>query len=128
FHVTIVENADPRDTRAAAWLFPLYLVAINLFVLPLAVAGLATFPPGAIDRDLTVLALPLSAGARGLALMTMIGGLSAATAMAVVESVALAITVSNDLVMPILLRRRAAQGRAAAGEFGALVLFVRRAA
>ena len=128
FHVAIVENADPRDTRAAAWLFPLYLVAINLFVLPLAVAGLATFSPGEIDHDLTVLALPLRGGAPLLALTTMIGGLSAATAMAVVESVALAITVSNDLVMPILLRRRAAQGRAAEGEFGALVLFVRRAA
>ena len=128
FHVTIVENADPGDTRAAAWLFPLYLVAINLFVLPLAVAGLATFSPGEIDHDLTVLALPLRGGAPLLALTTMIGGLSAATAMAVVESVALAITVSNDLVMPILLRRRAAQGRAAEGEFGALVLFVRRAA
>ena len=43
FHVTIVENADLHDTRAAAWLFPLYLIAINLFVLPLAVAGLALF-------------------------------------------------------------------------------------
>jgi Na+/proline symporter/signal transduction histidine kinase/CheY-like chemotaxis protein len=128
FHVTIVENADLRDTRTAAWLFPLYLIAINLFVLPLAVAGLATFSAAGFDRDLTVLALPLKAGAPALALMTMIGGLSAATAMVVVESVALAITVSNDLVMPVLLRRRSAQARAAEGEIGALVLFVRRAA
>ncbi len=128
FHVTIVENADLRDIRAAAWLFPLYLIAINLFVLPLAVAGLATISDPGFDRDLTVLALPLKAGAPALALTTMIGGLSAATAMAVVESVALAITVSNDLVMPVLLRRRGVQARAAEGEIGALVLFVRRAA
>ncbi len=129
FHVSIVENRNARDIVTAAWLFPVYLVLINLFVAPLAIAGLAAFADGAIDRDLTVLALPLNAGARGLALATMIGGLSAATGMVVVDSVALAITVSNDLVMPILLRRRAGQAEAAgAGEIGARVLSVRRAA
>ena len=127
FHVSIVENADIADIKTAAWAFPLYLVLINLFVLPLAIAGLATFADGSIDRDLTVLALPLNAGARALALITMIGGVSAATGMVVVDSVALAITVSNDLVMPILLRRRA-QASAAEGEIGARVLLVRRVA
>ena len=125
FHVTIVENADPRDVGVAAWLFPLYLVAINLFVPVLALAGLTLFPQAGADRDLTLLAFPLRADAPWLALTTMIGGVSAATAMVVVESVALAITVSNHLVMPLLLRRRAAQ--AAEGEIGALVLNVRRA-
>jgi signal transduction histidine kinase/Na+/proline symporter len=128
FHVTIVENREAGDIRTAAWLFPLYLVAINLFVAPLAIAGLATFADGAIDRDLTVLALPLSAGARGLALLTMIGGFSAAIAMVVVESVALSISVSNDLVIPLLLRRRGGRADAPTGDVGALVLFVRRGA
>jgi Na+/proline symporter/signal transduction histidine kinase len=128
FHVGVVENRDPGDMAAAAWLFPLYLVLINLFVAPLAIAGLATFADGAIDRDFTVLALPLAAGARGLALTTMIGGLSAATAMVVVESIALAITVSNNLVMPVLLRGGAGRNEAAAGEIGARVLLARRLA
>ena len=128
FHVTVVENADVKDVRAAAWLFPVYLVAINLFVAPLALAGLYLSPSDTVNRDLMMLALPLHAGAPGLALLTMIGGVSAATAMVVVESVALSITVSNDLVMPVLLRRRGAAARAAEGEIGALVLFVRRAA
>jgi Na+/proline symporter/signal transduction histidine kinase/CheY-like chemotaxis protein len=127
FHVTIVENRDARDIKTAAWLFPLYLVAINLFVAPLAIAGLATFADGVIDRDLTVLALPLSAGAHGVALFTMIGGLSAAIAMVVVESVALSINVSNDLVMPLVLRRRGARPEAM-GDLGSLVLLVRRGA
>jgi Na+/proline symporter/signal transduction histidine kinase len=127
FHVTIVENRDPRDIKTAAWLFPLYLVAINLFVAPLAIAGLATFADGTIDRDLTVLALPLSAGAHGVALFTMIGGLSAAIAMVVVESVALSINVSNDLVMPLALRRRGARAEAT-GDIGGLVLLARRGA
>ena len=109
FHVAVVENHDQRGIRTAAWLFPAYLVLINLFVAPLAIAGLKVFRDGSINRDLTVLALPLNAGAHGLALLTMVGGLSAATGMVVVESVALAITISNDLVMPLVLRRRGAR-------------------
>jgi Na+/proline symporter/signal transduction histidine kinase len=128
FHVTVVENHDQRGIRAAAWLFPTYLVLINLFVAPLAIAGLKVFPDGSINRDLTVLALPLNAGAHGVALITMIGGLSAATGMVVVESVALAITISNDLVMPLLLKRRGAPERVFEGDIGALVLWVRRVA
>jgi len=128
FHVTIVENRDARDIRAAAWVFPAYLVLINLFVAPLAIAGLATFADGVIDRDLTVLALPLNAGAGAIALLTMLGGFSAATGMVVVASVALAITISNDLVMPLLLRRRSMQQGTQAGDIGALVLAVRRVA
>jgi Na+/proline symporter/signal transduction histidine kinase/CheY-like chemotaxis protein len=127
FHVMIVENRDERDIPAAAWRFPLYLVAINLFVIPLAIAGLTTFGAGAIDRDYTVLALPLAAGAHGVALLTMIGGLSAATAMVVVESVALSISISNNLVMPLILRGRT-QSAAQEGAIGSLVLIVRRAA
>ncbi len=128
FHVAIVENHDQRGVRTASWLFPLYLVLINLFVIPLAIAGLKMFPDGGINRDLTVLALPLAAGAHGLALLTMIGGISAATGMVVLDSLALAITISNDLVMPLLLRRRVAEARAANGDIGALVLWVRRVA
>ncbi len=89
FHVAVVENHDERGIRTAAWLFPTYLVLINLFVAPLAIAGLKIFPQASFNRDLTVLALPLSAGAHGVALLTMVGGLSAATGMVVVESVAL---------------------------------------
>ncbi len=127
FHVAVVESHDRRDIRTASWLFPAYLVLINLFVAPLAIAGLKMFPDGAVNRDLTVLALPLAAHARSLALLTMIGGLSAATGMIVVDSLALAITVSNDLVMPLLLRRRAIPTQAPSpGDIGALALWVRR--
>lgn len=106
FHVAVVENNNEAEVRRAAWLFPLYLVLINLFVMPIALAGLLTFPPGAVDSDMYVLALPLSAGFRIITLITFIGGLSAATAMVIVESVALAIMISNDLVVPMLAQRR----------------------
>ncbi len=106
FHVAVVENNSENEVRRAAWLFPLYLVAINLFVIPIAMAGLLTFPNGEVSGDMFVLALPLSAGAQFVTLAAFIGGLSAATAMVIVATVALSIMISNDLVVPLLLRRR----------------------
>ncbi len=106
FHVTVVENNSEGEIRRAAWLFPLYLVLINLFVVPIALAGLLTFKAGQVDSDMFVLALPLSAGSDLLTIAAFVGGLSAATAMVIVESVALAIMVSNDIIMPLVLQRR----------------------
>ncbi|RMF04398.1 MAG: hybrid sensor histidine kinase/response regulator, partial [Alphaproteobacteria bacterium] len=105
FHVSVVENNSEREIKRAAWLFPLYLVAINLFVVPIAIAGLLTFPKGSVPGDMFVLALPLSSGSQFMTLVAFIGGLSAATAMVIVATVALSIMVSNDLVVPLLLRR-----------------------
>ena len=106
FHVAVVENNNEGEIERARWLFPLYLVLINLFVVPIAVAGLATFAPGEVDSDMFVLALPLQAGSNIFTIAAFVGGLSAATAMVIVESVALSIMVSNDLVMPLVLQRR----------------------
>lgn len=128
FHVTIVENRDENDLKTAAWLFPLYLIAINIFVVPLAIAGLLTFGPGIIDRDMTVLALPLEAKNSFIAVVVLVGGLSAATAMVIVASVALSIMVSNDLVMPILLRGGGMRRSMEAGNPATTVLIVRRIA
>jgi Na+/proline symporter/signal transduction histidine kinase len=106
FHVAVVENNNEKEIKRASWLFPLYLVLINLFVVPIALAGLITFAPGAVDSDMFVLALPLHNGSSILTMVAFVGGLSAATAMVIVESVALAIMVSNDIVMPLVLQRR----------------------
>ena len=107
FHVAVVENHGEIEIRRAAWMFPLYLVLINLFVVPIAIAGLLTFPAGGADGDMFVLALPLKAHSEIFALIAFVGGLSAATAMVIMESVALAIMVSNDIVMPLVLKRQA---------------------
>jgi Na+/proline symporter/signal transduction histidine kinase/CheY-like chemotaxis protein len=105
FHVSVVENTSDVEVRRARWLFPLYLIAINLFVIPIALAGLVTFPFGSVDSDMYVLALPLAGGSPLLTVAVFIGGLSAATAMVIVECVALAIMVSNHIVMPLVLQR-----------------------
>lgn len=104
FHVTVVENRTAGELRTAGVLFPLYLVAINLFVLPVAIGGVIAFQ-GLGDADLYVLALPLIQGQPTLTLVSFIGGFSAATAMVIVECVALSIMISNDIVIPVVLRR-----------------------
>ncbi len=106
FHVTVVENHSETEIKRASWLFPIYLVAINLFVVPIAAAGLMELPKDVIEPDMFVLALPMSKGADSLAVLAFIGGLSAATAMVVVESVALSIMICNGIVVPLLLRHR----------------------
>jgi PAS domain S-box-containing protein len=104
FHVLVVQNQDERHVAAASWMFPLYLLLINLFVLPIAVAGLLLIPRGQADHF--VLLLPLSAGNQALSILVFLGGFSAATAMIVVDSLALSKMLTNDIVVPILLRNR----------------------
>src|SRR6476620_2366175 len=127
FHVAVVENNNVGEIKRALWLFPLYLVLINLFVVPIALAGLLTFSAGKVDSDMFVLALPLESGSNLFTIIAFVGGLSAATAMVIVESVALSIMVSNDLIMPLVLQRREAliSGRE---NVGSLLLTVRRLA
>jgi Na+/proline symporter/nitrogen-specific signal transduction histidine kinase len=106
FQVTVIENTDERHLNKAIWLFPLYMLAINVFVLPIAFGGRLHFPDGTVDADTFVLTLPMAERQEWLALLVFIGGLSAATGMVIVETIALSTMVCNDLVMPVLLRMR----------------------
>ncbi|MDP2005041.1 MAG: sensor histidine kinase [Rubrivivax sp.] len=125
FQVMVVENVDERHLKRAAWVFPAYLLAINLFVLPIALGGLLYFGRGTVNADTFVLSLPLAAGQDMLALAVFVGGLSAATGMVIVEAIAVSTMVCNDLVMPLLLRlKRFAQQ----GDLTGTLLFIRRAA
>lgn len=122
FYIGAIEADSPDDARAARWPFIGYLGAITLAVLPITLAGLTLLPPGHAP-DQFVLDLPITAGAPALALLVFLGGLSAATGMALVESIALSTMVSNDLVGPLLLRRLPADA-----DVGRAMLLVRRLA
>jgi len=106
FQVTVIENIDERHLNKAIWLFPLYMLAINVFVLPIAFGGRLHFPDGTVDADTFVLTIPMFERQELLTLLVFIGGLSAATGMVIVETIALSTMVCNDLVMPLLLRMR----------------------
>jgi Na+/proline symporter/signal transduction histidine kinase/CheY-like chemotaxis protein len=107
FQVGVVECDNPNDLDRARWMFPLYLGIICLLVLPIVHAGAQAAIGTNIAPDAYVLWLPMAHGDRFLAIFAYIGGFSAATGMVIVASVALATMVSNDLVMPALLRIRA---------------------
>jgi len=128
FQVIVVENVDESHLKKAVWLFPLYLLAINIFVIPIAFGamvyfsgqcdldfvcssflaekfdGILKFSRGVVDADYFALTLLMAQKQQGLALFAFIGGMSAATGMVIVETIALSTMVCNDLVMPVLLR------------------------
>ncbi|MHC0054470.1 ATP-binding protein [Actibacterium sp. D379-3] len=125
FQVLVVENADERHLATASWAFPLYLFLMSLFVVPIAVVGLATQPEGA-NPDLFVLSVPLSMDKGGLALLAFLGGFSSATSMVIVAAIALSTMVSNHIVMPLWLHRQGMGVATISGDVRDLVLRARR--
>ncbi len=125
FQVAVIENVNEEHLNKAIWLFPLYLLAINIFVLPIALGGVLHFTNGSVDADTFVLTLPMSQHQQTLALFVYIGGMSAATGMVIVATIALSTMICNDLVMPILLRLQFINlsGR---GDLSSFLLFIRR--
>lgn len=105
FQVLVVENPDERNLHMASWAFPIYLMLMSLFVLPIAVVGLRLMPDGA-NPDLFVLTLPLSQGENGLAMLAFLGGFSSATSMVIVSTIALSTMVSNHIIVPLWLNMR----------------------
>ncbi|MEM6888808.1 MAG: ATP-binding protein [Pseudomonadota bacterium] len=124
FQVMVVENDDERHLQVASWAFPLYLMLMSLFVVPIAVIGLEVLPAGT-NPDFFVLSLPLSEGRDGLAMLSFLGGFSSATSMVIVATLALSTMVSNHVVMPIFLYLRRG-GASQSGDVREVVLLSRR--
>ncbi len=128
FLVAAVECADTQDVRRARVVFTAYIAVFTLVVVPVVLAGLgAGLGAAGHNPDSFVLTLPLEKGAAGIAVLAFLGGLSAATAMVIVASIALATMITNDLVMPLLWRSRWLR-TTEGGAIGALVLWLRRTA
>ena len=127
FLVGVVECADPADLRKARWVFPAYLAVFTVAVVPVVLAGLGSGLGARHHPDSFVLTLPMEHGATALAILVFLGGLSAATVMVIMSSIALATMITNDLVMPALWRGRWL-GIGALPDVGRLVLWIRRVA
>lgn len=108
FHVAVVEGANEDHLRTAAWIFPLYLALFAIAIPSVAITGIeqASHLPG----DTLVVSVPLLLEREGLAVFVFLGGLAAATGMMIVAGLALATMVTNDLVLPIVLRRTSTTG------------------
>ncbi|WP_108946639.1 hybrid sensor histidine kinase/response regulator [Shewanella halifaxensis] len=104
FHMMMIENHHEKELKAARWLFPLYLILINVFVLPIAIAGQLTFPGGSVAADTYVLTIPLFYQQAWLGILVYVGGLAAATAMVIVAAIVLSTMISTEILTPLLLR------------------------
>ena len=125
FQVLVIENSDETQLATAAWAFPLYLLLISLFVVPIAVIGLQSMPAGA-NPDTFVLTVPLAFGREGLAMLSFLGGFSAATSMVIMASIALSTMVSNHIVLPLWLHARREQPGTDPGDVRHVILTARR--
>jgi PAS domain S-box-containing protein len=122
FQVSVIECADSGDLKRARWILPLYLGTFSVLAVPiaaLAVSGAHAVPSG---FDTLMLTLPLYYGSPWLAVLVFLGGLSAATAMVVVSSIALSTMISNDIAVPVLWHRRLEAG----ASLGRRILWLRR--
>ncbi|MCX8480758.1 MAG: ATP-binding protein, partial [Sediminibacterium sp.] len=101
FQISVVENIHEDHLKKAIWLFPLYLFIINIFVLPIAMAGVVVFKNTPVNADTFLLALPIYFKNTWLTLLVYIGGFSAASSMIIVETIALATMISNNIITPL---------------------------
>ena len=103
FHMMMIENHHQQELKTARWLYPVYLLLINVFVLPIAIAGQLTFPGGSVNADTYVLTLPLFYQQAWLGIVVYIGGLAAATSMVIVAAIVLSTMISTEIVNPLVL-------------------------
>ncbi|GAW95670.1 MULTISPECIES: hybrid sensor histidine kinase/response regulator [Colwellia] len=106
FHMMMIENHHQQELKTARWLFPLYLLLINVFILPIAIAGQLTFPGGSVDADTYVLTIPLFYQQAWLGITVYIGGLAAATSMVIVAAIVLSTMVATEVLTPLVLKFR----------------------
>ncbi len=124
FHMLVVENVRERHLRQASWIFPTYLLLMNLFVLPVALVGLLAHAPGPPDTFL--ITLPLSRGHTGLAALAFLGGFSAAASMVIVSSVALATMILHHPGIAILGKFSPAIGTETSRDLSRRLLLAKR--
>ncbi len=101
FHVAVVENSEEKNIGMILWVFPLYMLLINIFLVPIAAGGLLSGLPVA-EADSFVLRLPLFYNNFWLAVIVFLGGISAATSMIMISSMTVATMVTNHILLPVL--------------------------
>jgi Na+/proline symporter/signal transduction histidine kinase len=98
FHMTFTENQNPRSLLTASWAFPLFMLLLNLPIPIILWAGTAMSANP--DPDYYVLGITFAAGSPLLPVFAFIGGVSAASAMMIVTTLALAAMCLNHLLLP----------------------------
>jgi Na+/proline symporter/signal transduction histidine kinase/CheY-like chemotaxis protein len=106
FHVGFVECLSDKHLKTGQRIFPLYLILIGVCIYIIAQAGNQMFFSGAVAADTYVIAIPLALNSPTLTLIAFLGGFSAATAMIIVSTITLSQMLSNDVILPLIIRRQ----------------------
>jgi len=101
FHISVVENSDVNHIKTAMWVFPLYLLMITFFTIPIALGG-SLLDINHELNDFYVLTIPLSENQPVLSLIAFIGGFSASTSMIMITAMTMSIMVSNYFILPLI--------------------------
>lgn len=100
FQVSVVEFSERKQLKKAIWVFPLYLLLFNIFVVFIAWGGLLKLGTTQYNPDYYSLQLPLQGGQNWLAVLVFLGGFSAVISMVIVSTLALSTMLSNNLIIP----------------------------
>lgn len=103
FQMGVVSNRNEADIKKSLWMLPLYLLLMNIWVVPIALAGNLQF--GTAQADYHFLNLALHSGYKLLPAFIFIGGIAACTSMIIVSTSALGNMVSNNILVPLTLGR-----------------------
>jgi signal transduction histidine kinase/Na+/proline symporter/CheY-like chemotaxis protein len=106
FHVVFVEQLSESHFRIGSKVFTTYLFIFILCIIVITIAGKVILQGQNVSGDSYVLFMPINEGQHWLTLLAFIGGFSASTAMTIVATVTLSYMLSNDVILPMLLRRR----------------------
>ena len=104
FHVLVVENRSDQELLKSRWIFPAYLLLINLFILPIALAGHLYFQGADVSPENYSLLLPAATDNPMLALLVFLGGVSAAISMAIVATIVLSTMICNEIIVPFAVK------------------------
>ncbi|MCM8856368.1 MAG: histidine kinase [Candidatus Thiodiazotropha sp.] len=98
FHMLFTENLDPKALRIASWGFPLFLLLINLPI-PLILWGGEALKL-TLQPDYFALGITLSQGPSWIPILAFIGGISSASAMMIITTLALSSMTLNHILLP----------------------------
>ncbi|GHB72831.1 hypothetical protein GCM10008107_22810 [Psychrosphaera saromensis] len=105
FHVMVVDNSDSKNLQTARWLFPLYLILTAAAIIPIALAGHYFLLDTGVNKDIFTMELPMYVNSHWATIFVFLGGISAASAMIIVATLTLSTMITNDVFMPLLLKR-----------------------
>ncbi len=100
FHSAIIENRKEKHIHTAIWVFPLYMLLMNIFVFPIAWGGKVLFAGEHVNPEFFSILIPQKFGNAVISTMVFFGGLSACISMIIISSISLSVMLSNNIMIP----------------------------